>query len=298
MITPFDDDGNLSFGTLRELTDYLIRNDLADSLVLTGSTGEFYTMDDEERVDVWSAIREANRDRLPMIVGTGGSSTRQAIKLTQRAQEMGFELVMVVAPYYSKASQEGIYRHFRAVAESASIPIMLYNIPLFTGVNVDTPTLRRLLEIPNIVGIKEEAGINPIQSTDYVLAAREAGRDDFTLYCGDDTMVLQVLLQGGVGVVTGGSHVVGKQMKAMIAAFLNGEIGRASELYLGMAPFFKALGQNGRVSPFPILRAALEATSGLRIGPPRLPLAPATADEVSVIKRVMDAILSGEPAKA
>jgi 4-hydroxy-tetrahydrodipicolinate synthase len=182
MITPFSRDGEVDHDALAKLTDYLIVKDFGDSLILTGSTGEFYTMTDEERIAVWKTIQDANAGRMPLIAGTGSASTRQAVALTRRAEAMGFELAMVVAPYYCKPTQEGIYLHFKTVAEATGLPVMLYNIPLFTGVNLEADTLERLLELPNIMAIKEEAGVNPTQSTDFVLAAKRAGRHDFTLY--------------------------------------------------------------------------------------------------------------------
>lgn len=291
MITPFSDDGDVDHDALAQLTDYLIAKDFGDSLILTGSTGEFYTMTDEERIGVWTTIRDASNGRIPLIVGTGGSSTRQAVELTRRAEAMGFELAMVVAPYYCKPTQEGIYLHFKSVATSTDLPIMLYNIPLFTGVNLEADTLARLLELPNIVAIKEEAGVNPTQSTDFVLAAQQRGRDDFTLYCGDDTMILQVLPQGGVGVVSGGSQVVGHLMKGIISAYYEGDNAAAHRLYLRMYPFFRALGMNGRISPFPLLRSAIAITSGIDVGAPRLPLAPATPDEERAMRHVLDEVL-------
>jgi 4-hydroxy-tetrahydrodipicolinate synthase len=291
MITPFSADGAVDRDKLAKITDYLVTKELADSLILTGSTGGFYTMADDERVGVWETIREANHGRLPMLVGTGGASTQQAVKLTQKAGEMDFELAMVVAPYYCKPTQEGIYQHFRTVAKSTELPIMLYNIPLFTGVNLEAGTLRRLLEFDNIVAIKEEAGINPTQSTDFVLAAREVGRDDFTVYCGDDTMILQVLPQGGVGVVSGGSQVVGLLMRDIIKAYYADDNAKAHALYLKMYPFFKALTMNGRVSPFPLLHTAISITSGIDVGAPRLPLAPTTPDEERAMRRVLEEVL-------
>lgn len=290
MITPFTADEEVDHDKLAQLTNHLIDKEYADSLILTGSTGEFYTMTDDERIAVWKTIKDTNGGRMPLIVGTGSSSTRQAVALTRKAQEMDFELAMVVAPYYCKPTQEGIYRHFKTVAENTDLPIMLYNIPLFTGVNLEAHTLERLLALPNIVAIKEEAGINPTQSTDFVLTAKRVGREDFTVYCGDDTMILQVLPQGGVGVVSGGSQVVGGLMKGIIAAYYQDDNAKAHELYLRMYPFFKALVMNGRVSPFPLLRAAITIASGIEVGAPRLPLAPATPDEERALRRVVEDI--------
>lgn len=297
-VTPFTEDEEVDFESFSKLIDFIIRHDYCDSLILTGTTGEFHTMSDEERVEVWRAGMEAVAGRVPITAGVGAASTRTTLKLARAAEKMGFDVLMVVLPYYSRPTQEGIERHFRALAETVSLPIMVYNIPLFTGVNMEPKTLERLVtRCPNVRGIKEEAGVAPTQSTEYALCTPP----DFSIYCGDDTMVLQVLPQRGVGVVSGGSSILGDWMKAMIAAWFDGHTRRASEIYFRMAPFFAALNQNGRVNPIPILRAAIEIASGIRIGPSRRPQARATAEEIAVIRPLIEelrAVPAGEAVKA
>lgn len=278
LVTPFyGDSEDVNFDALRELIDFIITNQYADSLILTGTTGEFYGLSDEERVEIWRTAKKAVAGRIPMVAGAGAASTRATVRLCQQAEKIGFDAIMVIVPYYCRPTQDGIEQHYRTVAATVSLPILIYNIPLFTGVNIEPETLARLSTLPNIRGIKEEAGIQPIQATRFAACVAP----DFSIYCGDDTMVLQVLPQGGVGVVSGGAQVIGPHMKRMIEAYYQGDNVAASQIYRALAPFFDALNQNGRINPTPILRAAIEATSGIPIGPPRSPLSPATSSELA-----------------
>lgn len=278
LVTPFQANEEVNHDALAQLVDFVISKKFCDSIIVTGTTGEFYTLGDDERLEIWKTVKAANKGRMPLIAGVGSASTRTAVKFTRIAEQMGFDVAMCVAPYYGKATQEGIQRHFEAVSAATTLPVLVYNIPLFTGVNVEPETLEQLARIPNIRGIKEEAGIQPTQATSFALRTPK----DFSIYCGDDTMVLQVLVQRGVGVVSGGSQVIGDLMKAMIEAYYNNDNVKASEIYFKLAPFCASLCQNGRINPIPILRGAIEMVSGIRIGPPRSPLVAATAEEMAV----------------
>ncbi len=285
LLTPFDDQDCVNTQALADLVDYIIEKDYADSLIVTGSTGEFHALSYEERVLVFETVKEANAGRLPLIAGTGAVTTREAIAYTQEAEALGYDCAMVVLPYYQKATQEGIYRHFRSIGEATDLPAMAYNIPLFTGVNLEAETLARLVhDVPNILGVKEEAGINPIQTTEYKLVVP----DEFTIFCGDDTMVLQTFPQGAVGVVSGGSHVVGDLMKHMIQLYVDGDVGGASSVYMDMFPFFHSLTPSGRVNPIPVLKTIVSLTSGIDLGQPRLPSLGATEDELSTLREVLE----------
>ncbi|MBI3684664.1 MAG: 4-hydroxy-tetrahydrodipicolinate synthase [Acidobacteria bacterium] len=292
LVTPFRANEDVHWEALGELADFVIRKGYCDSLILTGTTGEFYALTDEERIGIWETAKEAVAGRAPLVAGVGSASTRNTVRLAQAAERLGYDVIMVVLPYYSRPTQEGLLRHFRSVSEAVSLPILVYNIPLFTGVNMEPETLARLAEIPTIRGIKEEAGIQPTQATAYALRTPP----DFSIYCGDDTMVLQVLPQRGVGVVSGGSQVVGNWIKDMIAAYFHGDNAGASEIYFQLAPFFAALNQNGRINPIPILRGAIELVSGIPIGPPRSPQAAASEDELSVIQVVLDSLVGSASA--
>ena len=291
LVTPFHEDETVNHDALARLVDFVITRNFCDSLIVTGTTGEFYALDDEERIAIWKTALEAVRGRVPMVAGVGAASTRAAVRFTEVAERMGFDVVMCVLPYYSRPTQEGIYRHLEAVARATRLPVLIYNIPLFTGVNLEPATLERLVAIPNIRGIKEEAGIQPTQATEFALRTPP----DFSIYCGDDTMVLQVLPQRGVGVVSGGSQAIGNWMKAMIAAYYAGDNERASRIYFRLAPFFASLNQNGRINPIPILRGAIEVVSGIKIGPPRRPQVPATEEEMRVTGALVRRLAEEEP---
>lgn len=286
LVTPFDDREEINFGALDKLVNFVLGHRYADSLIVSGTTGEFYALTMEERFTLFRTVKEIVAGRVPLAAGTGAAATREAIALTKEAEKLGYDCAMVVNPYYQKATQEGLYRHFKAVAESTSLPIVLYNIPLFTGVNIEAETFARLVRIPHIKAIKEEAGINPTQTTDYALVAPP----DFSLYCGDDTMVLQTFPQGAIGVVSGGSHVVGDFMGAMIAEQIKGNVAKASELYLKMMPFFRALNQNGRINPIPLLKDAIRLHTGINVGKPRMPSLGATPEEEAKLKEVLRAL--------
>jgi 4-hydroxy-tetrahydrodipicolinate synthase len=284
LLTPFDAQDRVNTAALADLVDYVIEKDYADSLIVGGSTGEFYALSSEERLLLFKTVKEASAGRLPTIAGTGAATTREAIAYTQEAEKLGFDCVMVVSPYYQQATQDGLYQHFRRVAESTNLPVMLYNIPLFTGVNINAETLGRLVnDTDNILGIKEEAGINPTQTTLFKLVVGE----EFTIFCGDDTMVLATFPQGAVGVVSGGSHVVGDFMKRMIQLYLEGDVTGASKIYLQTFPFFQSLTPAGRINPIPVLKTVVSYVSGINLGPARLPSLGATEEELEAIKTVL-----------
>jgi 4-hydroxy-tetrahydrodipicolinate synthase len=283
LITPFHEDGSINHGLLAEMAQMVIDRGFCDSIIVGGTTGEFISLTYEERISLWRTVKEAVGDRVPLVAGTGAAYTQHAIELTREAERLGYDVAMVVAPYYLKPTQEGIFQHFKAVADATSLPILLYNIPLFTGTNIDPATVSRLTAAcHNIRAIKEEAGVNPMQASEFHLGTP----DSFVVYCGDDMMVLQVLAQGGVGVVSGGSHVIGDKVKHMIDLFMKGETLDAANLSLALFRFYQSLNQNGRINPIPILRAAI-SMSWKDVGSPRLPLLPATEEERAVVRRIL-----------
>lgn len=281
MVTPFNRmNQDISYENAEHIADYLVSRGYCDSLLVAGTTGEFNTLSFEEKVQLFKAVKNAVGGRVPLIAGTGAASTQEVIKLTLEAEKIGYDVVMVVAPYYCKPSQEGIYMHYKAIAENTNMPVLLYNIPIFTGVNINPSTLAKLSVIKNIVGIKDEAGINPTQMTEY---AHVTG-SNFSVYNGDDIMVLCGLAQGASGVVSGGSHLVGDKMRKMIELFNSGNNEEAREIHMQLDPFFKALCPNGRVNPIPVLKAALEM-AGLPAGICRSPLDEPTQEEKEGIKK-------------
>jgi 4-hydroxy-tetrahydrodipicolinate synthase len=282
LITPFRGDGTVDYDRLAELAQMVVERNFCDSIIVGGTTGEFISLTFEERKQLFRTVRDVVGKRVPIIAGAGAAYTQHAADLAREAEQLGYTAIMVVTPYYLKPTQAGIYQHFKMVAESTKLPILLYNIPLFTGSNIDPETLSELAKIPNIKGIKEEAGINPTQASDYALVAPK----DFVVYCGDDTMVLQVLTQGGVGVVSGGSMIIGDRMKKMIDCYFKGNVVEAQKLHMQLYEFFHAFNQNGRVNPIPLVRAAIEMT-WRDVGAPRLPLLPATETEKAELKRIL-----------
>lgn len=289
LITPYTEDEEVDYDKYAELIEYLIENNLCDSLIVTGTTGEASLLTFDERVKLMKTAVEASAGRMPVIAGTGCASTKETIALTKEAEALGIDLVMVVCPYYNKPTQEGIYRHYKKLAESTNIQILLYNIPIFVGVNIEAETLRELAKIERIIGIKDEAGINPTQVTDYFLAVQDI-KPDFVVFNGDDIMLLPTIVQGAMGLVSGGAHIFGHEIRAIFEAFDRGENEKAKELFVPIYRFCKSTGQNGRILPNSILRPAIEMVTGIKLGPARSPLAPATEDEMKVTAGILKEI--------
>lgn len=286
LVTPYRENEEVDYEAYAQLIEHLITNDLCDTLIVTGTTGEASLLTFGERVELMKTAVKAVRGRKPVIAGTGCASTKETVALTKEAEALGIETCMVVAPFYNKPDQNGLYNHYKTVAESTKCNILLYNIPIFVGVNLDASTVAKLAAFENIVGIKDEAGINPTQISDYYLATKDVD-PDFVLFNGDDIMLLPTIVQGAVGIVSGGSHIFGKEIRAIFEAFEKGDNKKAYELFLPLYKFCKSCGQNGRILPNPIIRPAIEAFTGIKIGPARSPLAPITEEE----KKVMMAAL-------
>ena len=281
LITPYGENEEVDYGQYEKLIDYIITNKLGDSLIVTGTTGEASLLTFDERVKLMETAVKAAAGRMPVIAGTGCASTKETIALTKKAEEIGIETCLVVVPFYNKPTQEGIYLHYKKLAENTKANIMLYNIPIFVGVNMEPETVRRLAAIPNIIGIKDEAGINPTQVTDFFLATKDVD-PDFAIYNGDDVMLLPTIVQGAMGLVSGGAQIFGHEIRAIFDAFEAGENEKAKETFEPLYRFCKSTGQNGRILPNSIMRPAIEAVSGIRFGNARLPLAPPTEEEMNV----------------
>lgn len=281
LITPYDEREELALGQYEKLINYVIEKDLCDSLIVTGTTGEACLLTFDERVKLMETAVKVAAGRKPVIAGTGCASTKETIALTKKAGELGIGLCMVVCPFYNKPTQEGLYQHYKALAENVDVDILLYNIPIFVGINLEPETVGRLAKFKNIVGIKDEAGINPTQITDFFLATKDAD-PNFVVFNGDDIMLLPTIVQGAMGIVSGGAHIFGHDIRAIFNAFEKGDSKKAKELFVPLYRFCKSTGQNGRILPNSILRPAIEAVTGIKLGPPRLPLAPATDAEMKV----------------
>lgn len=286
LVTPYDENEEVDYERYSELIEYLIKNNLCDTFIVTGTTGEAVLLTFEERVKLMETAVKTVNGRKPIVAGTGCASTKETIALTNKAYELGIEMCMVVAPFYNKPTQEGLYIHYKTLAENTKANILLYNIPIFVGVNLEASTVGRLAEIENIVGIKDEAGVNPTQITDYYLATKDVD-PDFLIYNGDDIMLLPTIVQGAIGIVSGGAHIFGHDIRAIFESFEKGDNKKARELFIPLYRFCKACGQNGRILPNSILRPAIEMVTGVKIGPARRPLAPITAEETEVIKSIL-----------
>ena len=272
---PFDCQGEVDYAATKKLIDHLIANG-TESVVVAGTTGESPTLSKEEKIELFKfVVREVN-GRIPVIAGTGSNNTRESIALTIEAENCGVDGVMLVAPYYNKPSQEGIYQHFKVIAEATSLPIMVYNIPGRTSVNIDVDTIVRLSEIDNIICVKEASG-----DLDAMAEIIRRTDDDFVLYSGDDSLTLPVLSIGGVGIVSVSAHIVGNEMQEMIHAFKSGNVEEAGAIHVGLLPTFKAL--FSAPSPTP-LKAVLNM-KGIQVGEVRLPLVPLNDEQIRELKK-------------
>jgi 4-hydroxy-tetrahydrodipicolinate synthase len=286
MITPFKQDQSVDYDAAVSIAEKLIEEKKADSLILTGTTGEFFTMNFDERVRIFEVVKNAVGDKIPLVAGTGSASTIETIALSKKAQQLGYELVMVLSPYYTKPSQKELHNHFKKVAEEIKIDMIMYNIPIFTGVNINPQTVAKLAKTKNIVGIKEEAEINPKQITEFINTTPE----DFIIYCGDDVMIMEAFAQGGEkrigGVVSGGSHLIGERLRHMIEIFLEGKVEEAARMQQEFLPLFRALSPGDRYNPACLLKDAMKMV-GYNAGIPRLPLTPGTEQEIAQVKKIM-----------
>lgn len=277
MATPFDDSGAVNYPQAAALVKHLIDNG-SDGIVVAGTTGESPTLSDDEKIRLVRTVKEAVGGRAAVVAGTGTNDTKHSIHLTKEAQRAGADGILLVNPYYNRPSQDGLYAHFRAVAESTPLPCMLYNIPGRTGVNCLPETIAKLSEIPNITAVKEASG-NLDQSSEI----RSRTKDDFRIYSGDDSLTLPILSVGGSGVVSVASHLVGREIQEMVRSYERGDARKALQIHIRLFPLFKVLFIT--TNPVP-LKAALNA-SGFKVGTPRLPLVEATPKEKEQIQAVL-----------
>lgn len=269
MVTPFDKKGHIDFAKTTKLVNYLIENG-TESVVVAGTTGESPTLSKEEKLALFDHVVKVVKKRIPVIAGTGSNNTYASIELTKKAEQLGVDGILVVAPYYNKPNQEGLYQHFKAVAEATELPVMIYNIPGRSVVNIHPETVIRLSEIPNITAIKEASG--DLNAMAQIIANTD---DDFVLYSGDDSLTLPVLAIGGAGIVSVASHVIGNEMQEMIKAFFDGEIHKAANWHQELLPIMQGL--FAAPSPAPV-KTALQL-KGLDVGSVRLPLVGLTEQE-------------------
>jgi 4-hydroxy-tetrahydrodipicolinate synthase len=278
LITPFKADGSVDEKALRRLVDFQIEGKV-DMLLPCGTTGEGATLDADETDRVVEIVIEQSRRRVPVIVGAGSNSTAKAIEGTKRAQKLGADGVLSVGPYYNKPTQQGYYEHFKAISESADIPIIVYNVPGRTSGNIEAKTMLRLAELRNIVAVKEASG-NLGQMMDII---REAPKD-FRVLAGDDAIAVAVIALGGDGVVSVVSNEAPGMMSALIDAALEGNLTKARELHYKLLPLMNA----NFIESNPIPVKAVLAMMGLIEENYRLPLVPITPGSREKLMKVVE----------
>lgn len=281
MVTPFGGDGRVDLALAGRLARHLV-DEGSDGLVVSGTTGESPTLSWQEQHQLFEAVRQAVGPGVKILAGTGSNSTAEAVEATSQAAIAGADGALVVVPYYNKPPQEGLEAHFRAIAQAApELPLMLYNIPGRTGCALAPATVARLMESPNVVSFKAASG-----TTDEVTQLRLLCGSRLAVYSGDDGLLLPMLSVGAVGVVSVASHLVGRRLKAMIEAYISGQVAVALGYHEQLQPLFKAL--FATTNPIPV-KAALEL-SGWPVGPPRLPLLPLDSTMRDSLSKILNAL--------
>jgi 4-hydroxy-tetrahydrodipicolinate synthase len=264
IVTPMHEDGRLDLARFRQLIDWHVAEG-TDGIVVVGTTGESPTVNFDEHKELIKIAVQHSKGRIPIIAGTGGNSTAEAIELTASAKETGATACLSVVPYYNKPTQEGLYRHFSKIAETVDLPMILYNVPGRTVADMQTDTVLRLAQVPGIIGIKE-ATANIERNTDLI---RRAPRN-FAIYSGDDATCVALILMGGHGVISVTANVAPKAMHQMCAAALVGDVKKARELNFRLFPLHQKLFVEA--NPIPVKWAMAEM--GLIEGGMRLPMSP------------------------
>ncbi|WP_307761235.1 4-hydroxy-tetrahydrodipicolinate synthase [uncultured Phascolarctobacterium sp.] len=266
MVTPFNADGSVNYEKAADLAEWLINNG-SDGLVVAGSTGEAATMSTEEKLELFRVVVNRINKRVPIVAGTGCNNTAESVKMTKMAEAMGVDGALVVGPYYNKPTQEGFYQHFAAVAQNTKLPVIVYNVPGRTASNIAPATVARLAaDFENIVAIKEAAG-NVMQVAELYAALPE----DFTIYSGDDGLILPFMSVGATGLISVLSNIGGGILQDVMQAYAEGRTRDAAALNAKMVPLANAMFIE--TNPIPV-KAAVTLVSGIEAGDPRLPLTP------------------------
>jgi len=277
MVTPFTEDGSVDYEQVQRLALALLDSG-SDGLVVVGTTGESPTLIREEELRLFAEVKSAVGQRGSVIAGTGSNSTAEALATTKGAEQIGVDACLLVVPYYNKPTQEGLYQHFKTIAQGTSLPCILYNVPSRTVTSLSAETTIRLSQVDNIVGVKEASG-----NLDEIAKIIDNTGEDFTLWSGNDSDTLPILALGGYGAISVVSHLVGSQIKEMIDFFLNGQIDKAAGIHRHLMPLFKTLFVVA--NPIP-LKYALNHL-GFRVGSPRLPLIPPDEKTAALIRETL-----------
>ena len=274
MVTPFDEKGAVDFEQAKKLAHALLDSG-SDGVVLSGTTGESPTLTTDEKMRLFSEVKQSVGDKGVVIAGTGTYSTAESIELSQEAEKQGVDGLLLVVPYYNKPPQEGMYQHFKAIAGNTNLPCIVYNIMGRTGVNMTI----RLSQIDNIVGTKEASG-----DMNQIARIIQGASPDFRVWSGDDNQTFLIMSMGGYGVVSVVSHLVGNQIKHMMGLLLEGDIEGAATEHRPLLPIF--LGMFTESNPIPVKYAVNHL--GLNVGGPRLPLVPPSEKAVAQIEKLLD----------
>jgi 4-hydroxy-tetrahydrodipicolinate synthase len=279
MVTPFHEDGSLDLDEAQKLAAHLVAHG-SEGLVVAGSTGEASVLTDAEQVDLFRAVKDAVGSSATVIAGTGTNWTSHSIELTREAEKAGADAALVVTPYYNRPPQDALINHFRTVADSSNLPVIIYDVPSRTVTKIEVDTVLRVAEHPNIVALKD-AGNDIATST--LLAAEKP--DDFEIYSGDDGLTLAFLAIGAVGVISVQAHVMGDLLLEQANAFESGDIARARQIQYIQRRTSAALLTANPIS----IKAAVQML-GFKVGAPRAPLRPANADELEKIREALGII--------
>ncbi|MBC1383591.1 4-hydroxy-tetrahydrodipicolinate synthase [Listeria innocua] len=282
MVTPIHPEKNkVCKKRIHHLVNHLIDNG-SDGLVIAGTTGESPTLSHDEKMKLFRQVVETNAGRAKLIAGTGSNNTAETIAFTKEVAELGgIDAVLVVAPYYNKPNQDGLYAHFVAIAEASDLPVVIYNIPGRSVVNIEPETIIRLAKLPNIIGVKESSG-----NLDNISKIIAETSDDFLVYSGDDSLTLPILAVGGNGVISVASHVVGNEMQEMMQAFESGDVKKAASIHRSLLPLM-----NGLFSvPNPAPTKYLLNQQGISVGPVRLPLVDLNAEQGTKLQAILEGL--------
>jgi 4-hydroxy-tetrahydrodipicolinate synthase len=277
MVTPFDSKGNVDYAQSCKLALALLKSG-SDGVVLSGTTGESPTLLHKEELKLYAEVKAAVGKRGSVVAGTGSNSTAEAVEATKAAEKLGVDACLLVTPYYNKPSQEGLYQHFKTIAENTSLPCILYNVPSRTIVSLAAETVIKLSEIKNIIGIKEASG--NLEEIGKIISGT---RKSFLVWSGNDGDFLPLMKIGGYGVISVASHLVGLQMKDCMNKYLAGKLAEADKIYMSLMPLIKALFVVS--NPVPVKYAINQV--GFNVGKTRLPLVEPDAKSAALIKETL-----------
>jgi len=277
MVTPFDDNDRVNEKVLRRLVRYLIEGGV-HGIFAIGSQGEFYALDKEEKKKIIETVVDEVNGKVPVYAGTGAITTKEAITLTQIAEKAGADAVSVITPFFISPSQEELYEYYLSIAKSTNLPVLLYNNPGRTGVNLSAELVERLSKIDNIVGIKDSSG-NLTLTTEYIRTTP----DNFSVLCGRDTLIFATLLSGGKGSIAATANVVPKLVVEIYEAFVNGDIEKARKAQFKLAPLRLAF----NLGSFPIVVKEALNLIGINVGSARAPIKSLSEDKKETLKSVL-----------